>query len=154
MNAAQSKVRGFVRGALHDTDTGETRMGEWHENVITQLGFQNYLCYNLIASAGSLTPSHIAIGSATAAHASTDTVASGQYSPRAAVTASVVASKTAQFVASWVADGITGQIANCALHAHTATNTGSAMCIATYTASTKSSTQSFTLTYQIVFASA
>jgi hypothetical protein len=153
MSQSNTKVRGFVRGALHDTDTGETRMGEWHENVITQLGFQNYLCYNLIASAGSLTPSHIAIGSATAAHASTDTVATGQYSPRGAVTASVVASKTARFVASWAANtDATGQIANCALHAHSATNTGSAMCLSTYTASTKSCTQTFSISYDISFA--
>ena len=154
MNTAHTKVRGFVRGALHDTDTGETRMGEWHENVITQMGFQNYLCYNLITDASGLHPTHIAIGSITTAHASTDTVCSGQYSPRGGSTASVVASKTARFVASFAADGITGPIANCSLHAASATTGGSAMCIATYGISTKSSTQTFTLTYDIVFASA
>lgn len=150
---AQTKVRGFVRGALHDTVTGETKLGEYHENVITQIGFQNFLCYNLIASAGSLTPGFIAIGSAATAHASTDTICSGQLSPRAAVTASVVSSKTARFVASWAANtDATGQIACCALHHASATASGSAMCIATYTASTKSSTQTFSLTYDVAFA--
>ena len=152
MGKQLTKVRGFVRGALHDTVTGETRMGDWHENVITQIGFQNFLCYNLITDASGLHPTHIAIGSSADAHASTDTTCGGQWSPRAAVTASVSASQTARFVASWASSQVTGKIACCALHHATATTSGSAMCIATYTASTKSDTQTFTLTYDIAFA--
>ncbi len=32
-------IRGFVRGALVDCLTGEEKVGDWHENVITTYGF-------------------------------------------------------------------------------------------------------------------
>lgn len=149
--SATAKVRGFVRGALVDEATGAVQMGAWHENVITQIGWQHYLVGNLISSAG-IVPSHLALGSVSNAHASTDTVVSGQYSLRAPVTASVVASKTAQFLASFAATDNTGTVANCGLHGSSGTTVGSMMCAATYASSVKSSTQTLALTYQVVFA--
>jgi hypothetical protein len=39
-------IRGFVRGALQDPD-GTVHMGEWHENVITNVGFAQYILANV-----------------------------------------------------------------------------------------------------------
>lgn len=38
-NREHHSIRGFVRGALVDCLTGEEKMGDWHENVITTYGF-------------------------------------------------------------------------------------------------------------------
>ena len=53
------------------TDSGQH--GKCLNVGLEAIGYQNFLVYNLIASAGSLTPAWMAAGSATAAHASTDT---------------------------------------------------------------------------------
>ena len=46
------RIRGFVRGALVDCLTGEERVGDWHENVITTYG-HGLIIKNFVGLAGS-----------------------------------------------------------------------------------------------------
>src|SRR5690348_16994285 len=65
----QPKIRGFVRGALIDAESGERRVGDWHENVITTYG-HGMVIKNFVGLAGSSFASFWGIGYHTEAQSS------------------------------------------------------------------------------------
>lgn len=147
------KIRGFARGALTDEGTGAVHMGDWHENTITNLGFQNYIVANILHATTSQYPYAIAIGSGASSWATDTTALASEHSDaRCVATTSIVASKTLRMVASWAATANTGTIAAAAVHYNSSVSTGSAGSLVNFTSSVKSSTQTFSLTYDWVFA--
>jgi hypothetical protein len=150
-------IRGFVRGALQDPD-GTVHMGEWHENVICNVGFAQYILGNVGRTAQSTTyPSHMAIASGSSAYATDTTgLASELAGARGAITATVVSSKTLQMVASWASNVLSPSesvpIAAVGIFYNSSISTGSAGSLVSFTQSTCSSTQTFAITYNWIFA--
>lgn len=68
------KVRGFYRIKIMEGDRAVGDSG-WHENQIVNTGFQQFLQYCLIASAGSKTATHAALGTGTVPASSATTLA-------------------------------------------------------------------------------
>jgi hypothetical protein len=142
-----------VRGALTDVRTGKVQMGKWHENIITNIGYQDYLCAWLGTASGSKNFTHIAVASGSSQNA-TMTQLSGEasWSVRKAPGFSVVSSKTLQATASWASSEMSNQTLNCCGFYNTsAVTTGSVASIGTFASSTKSDVQTFTLTYNLAF---
>src|SRR5690349_12741869 len=69
MPTSRTKIRGFVRGALVNNTTGEQRLGDWHENVITTYG-HGMVIKNFVGLAGSSYASFWGIGYHTEAQSS------------------------------------------------------------------------------------
>lgn len=99
-------VRGFFR--LHiteDKDGEEVIVGDsgWNENLITNDGFNNFLCKLLGALSGSIQVSYAALGTSSAGPAAGDTTLGGEVAKRAATTAATSnTSKAVQFTASFL----------------------------------------------------
>lgn len=150
-------VRGFVRGALQDSD-GTVHMGDWEENVITNTGFSKYIVANVGRTADSTcNAAYVALASGSSNY-TTDTtgLASEIAGARATVAPSVVSSKTLQMVATWasniVSPGASVPIAGCGVFNVSSISSGTAGSLVAFTQSTLSSTQTFSLTYNWVFA--
>lgn len=94
------KVRGFYR--VHITEDGNlVGDSDWLENLVVNLGFNQYLVSTLGAIAGSKQISHAALGSG-AAPAAGDTVLAGEVEKRTSVTAATSSSsKTLRFTATF-----------------------------------------------------
>lgn len=153
------KVRGFVRGAITDPD-GRVQMGDWHENVITNTGFANYIVASVGRAANSSAPGWIALSSNSATSNYTDAAQTGLTGEiagaRATIAPSVVSSKTLQMVATWasnvVSPGATVPIGGCGVFAVSTTQAGTAGSLVAFTQSTLSSSQTFSLSYNWIFA--
>ncbi len=95
-----TKIRGFYR--VNIVEDGEI-VGDsgWQENLVTNLGFNQYLVSTLGAIAGSKQLSHMALGTGGAPSA-TDTTLAGEVEVRAAVTAATSSSsKTLRLTATF-----------------------------------------------------
>lgn len=66
-NMAKEKVpvRGFFKLDVVNPDGSIATKGAWRENQIVNTGYQDFLMYLLAGSAGSLRPSHAALGTGT-----------------------------------------------------------------------------------------
>lgn len=95
------KIRGFYRIHIVE-ETGEiVGNSGWHENQVTNDGFNDYLCRLISASASSKQITHAAIGTG-GAPAVTDTTLAGEQSVRASVTAATSStSKSIVFTATF-----------------------------------------------------
>lgn len=149
------KVQGFFRVNIVDPDGTIKGDSGWKENKVVDLGFQYYLVELMLASAGSLRVTHVALGNGTVP-GDAATSLDGEHQKRQTVTKSVVNSKTAQFVAtfdsglSFVTD--TATLANIGLFA---TSSGGSMFAGnTYSSSQVATNQNVNVTYQIRFATA
>jgi hypothetical protein len=96
------QIRGMFRVQI---DEGGKIVGDsgWHDNLVTNLGFNQYLVSALGAIAGSKQVSHMALGTGTAPGAA-DTTLNGELGEavRAAVTAATSSSsKTVRFTATF-----------------------------------------------------
>ncbi len=93
-------VRGMYR--IHIKEDGEL-VGDsgWHENVVVNLGFNQYLVMSLGSIAGSKYITHAALGSG-GAPAAGDTVLAGETDKRTSITAATSsASKTLRLTATF-----------------------------------------------------
>lgn len=150
-------VRGFVRGAIQDPD-GTVHMGQWHENIITNLGFSKYIVANVGRTADStMMCSYMALASGSSAYATdTTNLASEILGARASITPTVSSSKTLQMVGSWASNIVSPSnsvpIAAVGIFHTSQTGAGSAGSLVSFTQSTLSSTQTFSLSYNWIFA--
>lgn len=152
------KVRGFFRVQILDGDnkTGKV-VGDsgWRENLVVNLGFQDYLCKTLAGSSGSKTISHVALGTGGAPVAA-DTSLAGEImssTQRVTVSPSVVSSKTIQFTAAFASANsfltASANLSNIGLF-NTST-AGTLFSGNTYSSSACATNQSVNATYQIRF---
>lgn len=146
-------VRGFIRGALTDPD-GTVHMGDWHENTITEYGYQSYIVANILHATTSLYPAYIGLSSANDnwTPSSTSTSMASEFAngdtSRKAITTSIVSSKTLQMVASWASSDSTGTIGGLGVFAVSSTGSGTAGSLASFASSAKATNQTFAVTYQ------
>lgn len=153
------KARGFFRLQIQDQDGKVAGDTGWRENQVTNLGFEQYLCYALGTAIG--TPkniSHAMLGTGTAPGAA-DTSLNGEITDvagtRCAVTPTTIASKTVQFAFTLASSVYTAAktIQNVGLINHSSTATaGTIFAGNTYTTSALATNQSVNGSYQIRFA--
>lgn len=101
MAVAKEKVsaRGFFRLNIVNPDGSIAGDSGWRENQIVNVGYQDFLMYLLAGSAGSLRPSHAALGTGTVPASSATTLA-GEFTEaaaRCALTTGTSGSKTVQY---------------------------------------------------------
>jgi len=164
----QIKVRGFFR--IHIVEDRDRRgrllkrprvVGDsgWRENLVVNLGFDQFLCQTLGGMAGSKTISHMALGTG-AAPAAADTSLSGEIThatnSRKTVTPTTIASKTLQLAATYAsADSFitaSANISNVGLFNTSTTSAGTIFAGNTYTSSALATNQNVNASYQIRFA--
>jgi len=150
--AERATVKGMFRVAI--TKDGEIVSDSgWHKNQITNLGYLNFLCQALAASAGSSQIGFMALGTGTLMGAA-GTALDGEVSKRAAVTAaSSSTSKTIRFTATFdsAASFVTAtkNIANIALFA--SSSGGTAFSGNTFASSSCAINQVVNATYDVIF---
>jgi hypothetical protein len=159
MEGLQEKtgIRGMFRLQIEEP-TGEI-VGDsgWQENLITNLGFNQYLVSNLGTTLTGSKISHVALGTGTAPGAA-DTTLNGEQSVRAAVTAATSSdSKTLNMVATFASAAsfvtATKAISNIGLFATSTAGGGTLFAGTTYAVSTVATNQNVNVTYNIVFSS-
>ena len=93
------RVRGFFRLDIVNPDGKVAQKGAWRENQIVNTGYQDFLMYLLAGSAGSLRPSHAALGTGTVPASNATTLAGEltETSARMALTTGTSGSKTVQY---------------------------------------------------------
>lgn len=129
----------------------------WKLNTIVNGGFQSFLQFAMIGSAGSKTVTHAAIGTGTVPGA-TDTTLNGELVDaagcRCAITTGTTGSKTVTFTFTLASNVITAAktIQNVGLFNGSTTNVGSMFAGNTYTTSALATNQAVNGTYQISFA--
>lgn len=151
------KLRGFFRVQIEEGKTGKI-VGDsgWQENQITNLGFLNYLCHLIGASAGSKQVGYVALGTGTAPGAAATTLDGEIMSStqRGAVTYANVGSTTAQFTATFASSDsfltASANISNIGLFNATTTN-DTLFAGNTYASSSCDTNQNVNITYQIRF---
>lgn len=150
------RARGFFRIKIMEDGRAVGDSG-WKENQIVDNGFQQFLQYAIIASAGSKTATHAAIGTGTIPAAAA-TVLPGELedaaSCRCALTTGTTGSKTVSFTFT-LASGITTAartINNVGLFNGSTTSAGTLFAGNTYATSAFATNQAINGTYQISFA--
>lgn len=149
------KIRGFFRVQI-DEDGKIVGDSGWKENLVTNLGFNQYLVSALGSIAGSKYVSHVALGTG-GAPAAADTALAGELAEnvRSAVTAATSsASKTVRFTATFASANsfatATRNISNIGLF--NSSSTGTLFAGNTYTSSAVATNQNVNATYDIIFA--
>ena len=145
-------IRGFYRVQI-DEDGEIVGDSGWHENQVTELGFNKYLVSALGSIAGSLYVSHMALGTGSIPGAAATTL-EGEVASRAAVTAATSSSSktlrlTATFASSDAFVTASSNIANIALVNSVAN--GTIFAGNTYASSTVATNQNVNATYDVVF---
>jgi hypothetical protein len=147
-------LKGFVRACLVDVSgehKGRVQMGDWHENAITAEGLEKYALGCVGAIAGSKTIGYMQVASQTAAPATSQTSATGEFSgtdgARCATTNTFSANGTLQMIASW-ASNAANQSALGAVALYNTSSTGTAASVATFATSQKTTDQTLAVTYQ------
>ena len=147
-------IRGFYRLRLGKVVDGKQQIdgdSGWHENQVTNLGFQNYVCALIGSLAGSKQVEMIMIGTGTAPNV-THTALDGE-TKRITCGNAVVASKTMRAtaqIASGLHPGGTPDISNIGLIEDTA-SAGTLFAGNTYASSTWNSNQGLSATYELRF---
>lgn len=160
------KIRGFVRGAIVDAASGDQRLGDWHENVITTYG-HGMVIKNFVGLAGSSFASFWGVGYQTEAQSSNfstmtkiDSTEYGLHSTGGVSRATVsvgsqtlsgtwTLSQSFQYASTHISHA---QTVNCvAQYGHSSVGSGTAMSLATFASSTKGTTQALNITYNWVF---
>jgi len=148
-------AKGFYRLEIRE-DGKVVARSPWHKNLITNLGYQNYIVGSLGAIAGSSQIAYAALGTG-GAPVATDTALSGEITDvagmRIALTPSAVSSKTLQLTGSLNSNIITTThaISNIGLFDRSTTSAGTIMAGNTYASSSLATNQTISLTYQIRF---
>jgi hypothetical protein len=152
-------AKGMFRLQITEDADGETKIvgdSGWHTNLITNLGFNQFLVSTLGGIAGSSQITHMAIGTG-GAPVATDTTLTGEQSVRAAVTAATSStSKSVQFTATFssAVSFVTASknISNIGLFATSTAAGGTLFAGNTYTSSACATNQNVNATYTITFA--
>lgn len=150
------KVHGFFRVQLESEEGKIVGDSGWQKNQIVNLGFLDYLCHAIGASAGSKQIGFVALGTGGAPAAAGTTLA-GEImasTQRKAVTYANVASTTAQFTATFASSAsfltASANISNIGLYNATTTN-ATLFAGNTYASSSCNTNQNVNVTYQIRF---
>lgn len=163
-------IRGFIRGALIDCDTGEERVGDWHENVITQYG-HGMVVKNFIGHAEGTHASFWGIGRMTAtgtmantSNYSTMSAMDGTeygYASNGGVSRVTVSDQQQTLSGVWsliqtfsyASSRLTADAAvNCiAQYCNSSVGAGSALSFGTFAQQTKGNNQVLSVTYNWVF---
>lgn len=154
---AKEKVgaRGFFRLNIIGAD-GKVSKGPWRENQIVNNGYQQFLMYLLAGSAGSIRPSHAALGTGTVP-ASSATVLAGELTEsggRMALTTGTAGSKTVNYTFT-LASGViaaASTIQNVGLFSGSTQAGGTMFAGNTYATSSLATNQAVNGTYAIAFA--
>jgi len=160
------RIRGFIRGALVDCVTGEEKLGDWHENVITTYG-HGQIIRNFVGLAGSSYASFWGLGYMTDAQSSNfstmSVIDSTEWalhssggSSRATVSAGSqtlsgtwTLSQSFQYASTHISHA---QTVNCiAQFGNSSRGTASGYSFATFASSTKGTTQALNITYNWLF---
>jgi hypothetical protein len=145
------KVRGFARVQLVNVKTKKIEGDSgWIGNIITETGYEDYLCNLLGGLAGSSVASVLAVGSQTDTPASTQTSVSGEFGGRKTATRSVVASQTLRMTANWATNEATQSELGGIGAYHTSTG-GTVMNVLTYATSQKTTQQQLNATMEFRF---
>lgn len=147
------KLRGFYRLQIEDPEKGIVGDSGWHENLVTNDGFNNFMAKLLGAISGSSQVTHAALGTGGAPIA-TDTTLSGEQSVRAAVTAATSStSKAVQFTATFSSSAsfvtATKNISNIGLFATSTAGGGTLFAGNTYASSSVATNQNVNASYAI-----
>lgn len=155
MSKSGIKVKGMFRVNIEENGKIVGDSG-WKENLVTNLGFNQYLVSALGSIAGSKYVSHMAVGTG-GAPVATDTTLAGEQSVREAVTAATSSgSKTVRFTATFAsADSFvtaTKNLSNIGLFNTSTAAGGTLFAGNTYTSSAVATNQNVNATYDIIFA--
>lgn len=152
------KVGGFFRVQITEDKDGKARVvgdSGWRKNQVTNDGFDKFLARTLGGVAGSLTVSHVALGTGGAPNA-TDTVLAGEImssTQRGTVSPSTVASKTLQLTRAFASSdsfiSAASNLSNVGLF--NSSSGGTLFAGNTYTSSSCNTNQNVNVTYQIRF---
>jgi hypothetical protein len=150
------KVHGSFRLRIRNPDGEIVGDSGWHDNLVTNLGFNNYLCQLLGGMAGSQVITHVALGSGTAPGAA-DTSLAGEVEVRKAITAATSStSKKLQITATFASgDNFvtnTQNISNIGLFYTSEKGVGSIFAGSDYASSSCAVNQNVEITYDIDFA--
>ncbi len=160
------QVRGMFRVQLTKDENGRTRVvgdSGWNKNLVTNLGFDQFLCQTLAGMAGSKTVSYMALGTGGAPVATDTSLASeltDTSNSRKTVSPSTIASKTVQFTAafnssdSFITNAGGRSISNVGLFNVSTTNAGTLFAGNTYSSSLCQTNNNVNVSYQIRFATA
>lgn len=145
-------VKGMFRVTISEKDGTIVGDSGYHTNLITNVGFQNFLSALLGNTTGSIQVSHLALGTGGAPIA-TDTTLSGEVQKRQAVTVAVNSSKTVQFTGTFSSSNsfvtASANISNIGLFG---TSSGGTLFAGnTYASSTCATNQNVNTTYSISF---
>ena len=148
-------VKGFFRLNIINPDGTVAGDSGWRQNQIVNNGYQQFLQFALIGSAGSKTVTHAALGTGTAP-ASADTTIIGELTEtnsRMAITTGTVGSKTVNFTFTLNSGTISAAstIQNVGLFNGSTRNGGTMLAGNTYATSSLATNQSVNGTYQIIF---
>lgn len=151
-----SKVRGFFKLDIVNPDGTIAKKGAWRENQIVNTGYQDFLMYLLAGSAGSLRPSHAALGTGTVPASNATTLAGEltETSARMALTTGTAGSKTVQYTFT-LASGViaaASTIQNVGLFSGSTQAGGTMFAGNTYATSSLATNQAVNGTYAIAFA--
>lgn len=150
------KIHGFTRVAIEEDGKVIGDSGFVGPNQVTNLGFLNYLCHLLGASAASKQIGFVALGTGTAPGAAATTLDGEIMSStqRKAVTYGNVASTTAQFTATFASSDsfvtTSVNLSNIGLFNATTTN-DTVFAGNTFASSSCNTNQNVNVTYQIRF---
>ncbi len=149
------KVKGMFRVQIEDNGQIVGDSG-WKRNLVTNLGFNQYLVSALGSISGSKYISHMAVGTG-GAPVGTDTTLAGEQSVREAVTAATSSgSKTVRFTATFAsADSFvtaSKNLSNIGLFNTSTAAGGTLFAGNTYTSSAVATNQNVNATYDIIFA--
>ena len=148
-------VKGFFRLNIIDPDGKVAGDSGWRQNQIVNNGYQQFMQYALIGSAGSKTVTHAALGTGTAP-ASADTTIIGELTEtnsRMAITTGTSGSKTVNFTFT-LTSGIlaaASTIQNVGLFNGSTRAGGTMLAGNTYATSSLATNQAINGTYQIIF---
>jgi hypothetical protein len=148
-------VKGFFRLAVVNPDGSIAGDSGFRENQIVNTGYQDFLMYLLAGSAGSLRPSHAALGTGTVP-ASSATTLSGELTEsagRCALTTGTSGSKTVQYTFT-LASGViaaASTIQNVGLFSGSTQGGGTMLAGNTYATSSLATNQAVNGTYNIIF---
>lgn len=152
----RTKVRGFFRLNIVNKDGSVASRGPWRENQIVNLGYQDFLMYLLAGSAGSLRPSHAALGTGTVPASNATTLAGEltEASARMALTTGTSGSKTVQYTFTLNSGVIAAAstIQNVGLFSGSTQAGGTMFAGNTYATSSLATNQAVNGTYSIAFA--
>jgi len=149
------KVKGIAKLLLRNVKTGKIDGYREVENVITQLGFQQFIVYGIHAdlSSAGLKISHGALSSRVAACSSSQTNLIGETTDaREEVTGTLVGDGTCQSVWSYSVSKATDAAGIGNLGLFNSSSEGVLFACASFAVSTKTTDQTLAITYQQRFA--